>query len=213
MPPEPSVKRAYAYFDGQNLFHAVKEAFGYSYPNYDPLLLARAICEQQGWTLQKVHFYTGMPDAQDKPFWNAFWSNKLGAMGKRGVRTIARRLKYRRQFIRLSEGNNVEARIGQEKGIDVRLALDIVRHARRGEYDVAVIFSQDQDLTEAAREVRHISIDTGRWIKIASAYPAYGQSGNSRGVNETDWLPFHKDTYDLCLDPNDYRPVVESMED
>jgi hypothetical protein len=35
MSVEPEVKRAVAFFDGQNLFHAVKNAFGYKYPNYD----------------------------------------------------------------------------------------------------------------------------------------------------------------------------------
>ncbi len=33
MPAEPAVKRAIAFFDGQNLFYATKYAFGYSWPN------------------------------------------------------------------------------------------------------------------------------------------------------------------------------------
>jgi hypothetical protein len=41
---EPSKKRVIAFFDGQNLFYAVKKAFGYSFSNYDPLALARRIC-------------------------------------------------------------------------------------------------------------------------------------------------------------------------
>jgi hypothetical protein len=49
MPVEPAVKRAIAFFDGQNLFYAAKHAFGYSWPNYDPLKLARAVCQSQGW--------------------------------------------------------------------------------------------------------------------------------------------------------------------
>jgi hypothetical protein len=32
---EPPVKRAIAFFDGQNLFHHAKAAFGYTYPNFD----------------------------------------------------------------------------------------------------------------------------------------------------------------------------------
>ncbi len=32
MPSEPPVKRAFVFVDGQNLFHAAKEAFGYLYP-------------------------------------------------------------------------------------------------------------------------------------------------------------------------------------
>ena len=41
MPSEPATKRAFAFFDGQNLFYAAKEAFGYPFPNYDPRLLRR----------------------------------------------------------------------------------------------------------------------------------------------------------------------------
>ena len=33
MPTEPGVKRTIAFVDGQNLFHAAREAFGYTYPN------------------------------------------------------------------------------------------------------------------------------------------------------------------------------------
>lgn len=50
MPVEPSAKRAVVFVDGQNLFHAAREAFGYTYPNYDVLSLARRICEEHGWT-------------------------------------------------------------------------------------------------------------------------------------------------------------------
>jgi uncharacterized LabA/DUF88 family protein len=39
--------------------------------------------------------------------------------------------------------------VGEEKGMDVRLAVDVVRMAREKLYDVALIFSQDQDLSEA----------------------------------------------------------------
>ena len=62
MSAEPQVKRAYSFFDGQNLFNAAKEAFGYDWPNYDPLKLATAICRIQGWKLERIHFYTGIPE-------------------------------------------------------------------------------------------------------------------------------------------------------
>ena len=80
MPKEPAPKRAIAFFDGQNLFHAAKEAFGYSYPNYDPLKLAIAICREQGWSLSAVRFYTGIPDLSDNTFLNHFWSAKLAEL-------------------------------------------------------------------------------------------------------------------------------------
>ena len=46
---EPDTKHAIVFFDGQNLYHGAKEAFGYTYPNYDPAALARAVCAQEGW--------------------------------------------------------------------------------------------------------------------------------------------------------------------
>lgn len=65
---EPAVKRTIAFFDGQNLFYAAKYAFGYSWPNYDPLKLARGVCQVRGWRLDKTCFYTGLPSPQDDPY-------------------------------------------------------------------------------------------------------------------------------------------------
>jgi hypothetical protein len=67
MPPEPAIKRAVAFVDGQNLFFAARQAFGYTYPNYDFPALAAAVCAANGWNLQQARFYTGIPDASDDP--------------------------------------------------------------------------------------------------------------------------------------------------
>ena len=53
--------------DGQNLFHSVRESFGYTYPNYDVRVLAEAVCRSKGWELAQARFYTGVPDATDNP--------------------------------------------------------------------------------------------------------------------------------------------------
>jgi uncharacterized LabA/DUF88 family protein len=206
VPPEPSSKRTVAFLDGQNLFYAAKEAFGYTYPNYAPLALARAVCDAKGWNLAGVRFYTGVPDGQDNPFWNHFWTAKLAAMGTRGIVTFSRPLRYRNQTIQLPDGTTTTVLVGQEKGVDVRLALDIVRLARRSEYDVALVFSQDQDLSEVADEIRQVSIDQDRWIKVACGFPSSPTSRNRRGINGTDWVRIERRTYDGCLDPADYRP-------
>ena len=74
-----------------------------------------------------------------------------------------------------------------------------------GAYDVAVIFSQDQDLSEVADEVRAISIAQQRWIKVACAFPVSPAYANTRGVNKTDWETFDRALYDGCIDATDYR--------
>src|SRR2546422_448621 len=121
MPPEPPVKRTVVFVDGQNLFHAAREAFGYTYPNYD-------------------------------------------------IRALA-----------------------------------VIRMAHRAEYDVGVILSQDQALSEVAEEIRTIAREQNRWIKIACAFPSSPTSRNRRGIDKTDWIRIDRATYDACLDRRDYR--------
>ena len=206
MPNEPSTKRTNVFIDGQNLFYAIKYAFGFTYPNYDPTTLAQAVCKANGLTLQTIHFYTGIPDIHDDPIWNHFWTAKLAVMGTRGIKVFSRHLRYRNQPVRLPDGSTTTVLIGQEKGIDVRLALDVVRQGRENQYDVALIFSQDQDLSEVADEIKSISIQQNRWIKIACAFPVSPTYENKRGINGTEWLRFDRALYDECLDFNDYRP-------
>ncbi|MDE0394028.1 MAG: hypothetical protein OYK82_04530 [Gammaproteobacteria bacterium] len=52
----------------------------------------------------------------------------------------------------LPDGTQPSFLTGEEKGIDERIAL-----AHRNEYEVALVFSQDQDLSEAAEEIRAIA--------------------------------------------------------
>ena len=206
---EPQVKRAIAFVDGQNLYFAAKEAFGYSFPNYDVPQLCRVVCGQRGWTLVRTQFYTGVPQVSDDEKWHKFWTAKLAVMGTRGVRVYSRSLRYRNQTLRLPDGRTYTMLIGQEKGIDIRIALDIVHAANHNECDVALVFSQDQDLTEVAQEVREIAAGQGRWFKMASAFPISPTSHNARGIDKTDWIRIDRATYDQCLDPTDYRQKPE----
>ncbi len=206
MRPEPPVKRAIAFIDGQNLFHSARQAFGYTYPNYDPARLAHALCARQGWQCDGVRFYTGIPDAADKPEWHHFWAAKGARMGRDGVHVFTRPLAYRNVSVRLPDGSSHSFLTSQEKGIDVRLALDVIRLAHQRAFDVALLFCRDNDLSEAAMEIRAISEDQDRWIKIASAYPFSPAVRHHRGIDGTDWIRIDRPTYDSCLDPRDYRP-------
>ena len=201
MPEEPAVKRAVVFFDGQNLFHAAKAAFGYTFPNYDPLKLATAVCTGRGWSLAETRFYTGVPSPADGLHWYTFWSRKLLAMSRAGVRVYSRPLRYRSMIV---QGGR-PLRVGEEKGIDVRIAIDVLSCAIRGRCDVALVFSQDQDLSEVADEIRVITAEHERWLKIASAFPVSPASHNRRGIDRTDWIRIDRATYDACIDPWDYR--------
>ena len=203
---QPAQIRAVTFFDGQNLFHCAKAAFGYTFPNYDPLALSKAVCASKGWELAESRFYTGVPDAADNAFWNHFWVAKGAQMGREGVHVYTRPLRYRNKQVKLPDGSVHTFLDGDEKGIDVRIALDVIRLVHDRRYNVALLFCRDQDLSEVAEEIRAISNEQNRWIKIASAYPYSPAVRKVRGINKTDWIPIDRATYDACLDGRDYRP-------
>jgi uncharacterized LabA/DUF88 family protein len=202
---EPAIKRAVAFIDGQNLFHHACTAFGYLHPNYDIQKLVDAVVNAEGWNLTGTYFYTGVPDAGDNPKWNRFWTNKLAAMGRQGITVFSRPLRYRNKVVSLPSGGTHSFLSAEEKGIDLRIALDVIGKAVRNEYDVALVFSQDQDLSEVADEIRVLSKQQGRWIKMACAYPFSPTVRNKRGINGTDWIKITRAMYDPCIDPKDYR--------
>ncbi|MBI5171076.1 MAG: NYN domain-containing protein [Candidatus Eisenbacteria bacterium] len=205
MVKEPWVKRVVAFVDGQNLFHGAREAFGHEVPDYDVLRLARTICGTRHWLLEGVYFYTGMPDPVTRPHWHSWWATRLATMGSRGIRTFTRPIRYRQQSVSLPDGSKISLRVGQEKGIDVRIALDMVRLARAESYDVCLLFSQDQDLSEAVDEIRALARDQERWVRVACAFPLASRSRNRRGVNGTEWIPIDAPTYERCRDPGHSR--------
>ena len=134
----------------------------------------------------------------------------MAVMGTRGIRTFSRPLRYRNQTLVLADGTTMVTLVGQEKGVDVRIALDIVRFALEKKYDVALIFSQDQDLSEAVQDVKKIAQLQNRWLKVACAFPVSPTIPKTRGINGTEWIRIDRALYDACLDPNDYRPKKTS---
>jgi uncharacterized LabA/DUF88 family protein len=203
--PEPAQKRGVVFIDGQNLYHCARETFDAPYPNYDVMKLAKVGCAMAGAFVSEVHFYTGFPDIDDDRRWNQFWSKKLLAISRQGVKVFSRSLRYRNRVIVLSDGVTITRRLGEEKGIDVRIAIDLIRLAHRSRYDAAIVFSQDQDLSEVADEIKLISNEQERWIKMFSAFPYRAGAPNMRGINNTEWLRIDQATYEGCVDPFDYR--------
>ena len=101
---------------------------------------------------------------------------KIRSHEKSDSRFIAftRPLAYNDEEIEFTDDDGKERKlikeIQREKGIDVRIALDMVDLAYHGEYDIAVLFSQDRDLTEAVKTLHKIREELGRWIIIENAF-------------------------------------------
>jgi hypothetical protein len=178
------------------------------HPNYDPIKLHKTICDSKGWRPTLTRFYTGVPSAAESPMWSSYWSNRVIAMKRVGVHVTTRPIRYRKHTIIGTDGKEEVITTPQEKGIDVRLALDLVSLARKRQFDIAIIFSQDQDLQEVVQEIADISKEQERWITIACAFPSGPNASSTRGIDKTDWLEMDQGFYDQCLDPRDYRPAT-----
>lgn len=196
--------RTIVFFDGQNLYHLGRDAWAphppvpgspYGYPSYDVEKMAAALVQRlPGRTLEQIRFYTGLPDprrAGMSAFWHGFWSNKLRYLRSRpGVYV------YRG---RVNPG-------GQEKGVDVSLAVDLIELTYDQRYEAAIIISQDWDFGSAIRLAKQIAQNQGRQLVFESAFPYRAGPISPRGVPGTVWFHIDKALYDSCFDPTDYRP-------
>ena len=203
--PKKSV-RAISFIDGQNLYRHAKAAFGHHHPNYDPIKLADAVCSELGFLQHMVRFYTGFPRREIDPFWHGYWANRFRAMSRSGIHVIERRLSYHTESIELPGGNTAETTVVREKGIDVRLSLDLFKMAVDREYDAAIVFSQDQDLAEAVADVKDHSDRLKLGIKVYSAFPSGPSASSKWKIRGTIPFPMNQSFYDACIDPSDYRP-------
>jgi uncharacterized LabA/DUF88 family protein len=187
--------------DGQNLYHLARQAWSpgpqaagspYGYPAYDvEKLAARLVGGDPRRVLHQIRFYTGVPDPRDAQttFWHNFWARKLRYLASQGVYVYRGRVRPG----------------GQEKGVDVSLAVDLIQLTYQAACDVAIIVSQDWDFGEAVRLARSIARDHNRALTVESAFPYEPRKMNPRGIPGTTWVHIDKASYDACVDPRDYR--------
>jgi uncharacterized LabA/DUF88 family protein len=207
--------RVVVFVDYQNAYKRAREVFGdpadpdYRFGQLFPrrlgvLLRQRAEDAGKNRELKEVRVYRGEPDAKRSPvgqaacqrqvrFWNA----------QEAVRAFTRPLDYRP--ILWENGKAVDWEV-REKGIDVMLAVDMVRGAYENEYDVAILMSADTDLIPAAEAV----LDIGKWIEFAAWRPDQGYASHLRLPNRKSWChQLGRHDYEMVHDPNDYtKPIA-----
>lgn len=107
-----------------------------------PLRIAEMLVSRRrgGGTLTSVHVYRGRPNPEHQPTMTAANDAQADAWSRDPRVTVVRRDLNYRGWPRLPP---------QEKGIDVALAVDLIRTAMLERYDVAIVFSGDTDLLPA----------------------------------------------------------------
>jgi uncharacterized LabA/DUF88 family protein len=181
VPNRPKPTRVVLFIDAQNLYNRCKDHFGW--PWADPVLLGELLVEADrrrygpdSHVLTGVRYYTGIHDPNRRPDDHGRMQRRLAAYEARGVHTVAIPLRY------VQEGQRFR---GREKGVDVRIAIDMLRLAQKGLFDVAIVISEDSDLNEAIRDVYELR-DYERWVAVENALP-YGPSGR-----RPKWLAAHR---------------------
>ncbi|MEA3294383.1 MAG: NYN domain-containing protein [Euryarchaeota archaeon] len=135
------MKRAMMFIDGANIFHGCRN-FQKNY-KIDYVKVRQELTKD--YDLIRAYFYEGIdPEDESK---RSFHS----ALQKQGFHIESRHLLKRNGGF-------------QEKGIDVMLTTELLTHAFKDNFDVAVIMSGDQDYIVALNEVKR----EGKKIVLAS---------------------------------------------
>ena len=167
------VTRVAVFIDYQNVYHGAREVFGD--PSTDPPTMGHVNPLRLGLLLTQlgeevdsdrelvaVTVYRGKPGAKSHPNLRSAFDRQIAAWKQMSLVTVKTRpLRY--QPIAWSSGAPSEWR-GEEKGIDVLIALDIALGARDDRYDVAVLVSADTDLVPAIE----VALDTGKRVETAT---------------------------------------------
>jgi uncharacterized LabA/DUF88 family protein len=202
-------RRNHIFIDGQNLYLSAKRAFGLRYPDFDIPALGRELSERVDPTLEtSVRFYIGMPVRKYSPMWTGFWTNKLAVARKNGVEVVTRELRYLTETDPNAPGG-YRVLSAREKGVDLRLALDVMAVSRRPDCANILILSRDQDFQEVVRDIRTMCDFTRREIGLWSAFPeVIGEPALNRGIDGTRMIRITREEYDRVRDPADYRDQI-----
>ena len=164
---------------------------------FDPIALGELISsrrppEGEAARLEQVRIYRGMPHAIRQPRAQMAAERQIAAWSCDPRTTvITRPLRYRRTRPPSKP---------QEKGIDVRLAVDFVAMALRGEYDVGVLLSHDTDLLPALEAVLDLSPSADP--QVAAWAPRTGSINRLRVSGRKVWCHY--------LTAADYAAVADT---
>ena len=198
--------RTIVFIDGQNLFKSANEEFGLldKFPPYDPALIGINACkhvnkkefketlkikEHEKLVHTQTRFYSGIPDP-NKSDWHSHlydrWQELIHKMEIDGVSYFTPEL----QYIKINGSSNKYT--VAEKGVDMRIGLDLVQLSYEKKYDVAIIFSKDSDFIEAVKSVKQVAGNQKRVIRTVSCVPLTNNSKRNGwwGIRGTKWCPF-----------------------
>ena len=173
-----SVTKVAVFIDYQNIYHGARHAFAGAHsdsPTFghvDPVALAQLLTGigriiDSGRVLWAVTVYRGEPGRMSHPKLRVAFGRQTSRWRSESLLTVKTTpLRYRRV-----DRPGGRAWRAEEKGIDVLLAVDVVRGAYLNEFDTAVVASADTDLLPALKEALRAGkrVETASWFGPVAA--------------------------------------------
>ena len=191
------MRKAILFIDANNWYHNLKNWFKPS--SIDIKKLSEFISKKMSINITEIRWYTSMPDIGDNPLIYKNQRAFLGNLEKQGVKIITRKLqklstkeiKKKREellnswdlckvckpiveesFLDISDNHQ------KEKGIDVWIAIDMVKETIKENIDIAVLISGDADfvpafslIKEVGKEVLSCSVPRGYSNELRQKFP------------------------------------------
>lgn len=214
--------RVGVFIDGQNVTIGARYAFGHG--NMHPLFLARelaaAVSDQA--ELVEVRYATGLPKAEVDPERFESQRRRHDLMVATDVVVLEKSLRYRWQWdIRDRDlprpedrqGDVARARVksryrGQEKGVDVWLALDALVMCSRDDLDCVIIATADSDLDLVRDYVRMVPGSESTAVIQARVIKDGHELRQSPAWDRT--VAIDRSMFEACRDDFDYSQQLDA---
>jgi uncharacterized LabA/DUF88 family protein len=135
------MKRVCVFVDGSNFYHGIKHNIGKTNVDFNKLSLF--LCTQNR-ELVRTYYYNAPVNQEDDP--ELYKSQQRFFDGLKRLPDLQLRLG------RLEKRNGVV----KEKGVDIYLAVDMLRYAYNNIYDDAILVSSDGDFSEVVNAVKNL---------------------------------------------------------
>ena len=182
------MNRVCVFIDGSNLFHALKRSNTPTRMDY--YQFSKALADQaKDRSLVRIYYFNGAFDP-------AAFPDKASAQ-KEFFDSLDRT-----PYLDLRLGRIISNRNGErmEKGVDVRMATDMVYYAARDFYDTAIVVTEDQDFVPAINSVKEL----GKQVEVVLSRDAANRDmirSADRVIWFDDFLKVHKNTNMFPEDP------------
>jgi len=148
--------RVSVFIDYENAIRVARHVFAHEVTSrIDPYKLSRWLAGPER-DLNGVHIYRGEPDAQRSPSAWAEFDRDVKRWVAMGAYVTTIPVQYGRNGI------------AREKGIDVALAIDVITRAVHQEFEVAVIVSNDRDLSPVVKALAQgtfgVHVEIASWV-------------------------------------------------